>query len=199
MVSPLFFNDLSDLRQWFDSNHATQTELLIGFYKKNKKQSSIKWVEAIEIALCYGWMDSPRKLIDENSFYMKLSPRSTAHTCNDITIKRIKYLINTQLITPKGLDVFKDIIAQEGINIVKEKLTLPPHYERLIMHYPLAWTYYNNHLSLFHKNRSIHWIYESILPTKQVQRLHEFIECCEAKTIIPDLRQNIFSRHLSNY
>jgi uncharacterized protein YdeI (YjbR/CyaY-like superfamily) len=60
-MDPIFFRSAFDLRDWLERNHATTTELWVGFYKKSAAQSGITYPEAVDQALCYGWIDGIRK------------------------------------------------------------------------------------------------------------------------------------------
>ncbi len=66
-MKPAFFPAASDLRKWFDRNHTTASELLVGFYKKGSGKSSITWPESVDQALCFGWIDGVRRRVDDFS------------------------------------------------------------------------------------------------------------------------------------
>ena len=66
-MKPTFFASVSELRDWLEDNHATASELLVGFYKRGSGKPSITWPELVDEALCFGWIDSVRSGIDEVS------------------------------------------------------------------------------------------------------------------------------------
>ena len=57
-MEPTFFTTTPDLRAWFEEHHATAQELWVGFYKKSSGKTAITWPEAVDQALCFGWIDS---------------------------------------------------------------------------------------------------------------------------------------------
>ena len=61
---PIFFETPAELRDWFDANHETATELWLGSYKKATGKPSVTWSEAVDEALCVGWIDSVRYSLD---------------------------------------------------------------------------------------------------------------------------------------
>ena len=55
----------AELRKWFDKNHTTADELIVGYYKKGSGKPSITWPESVDEALCVGWIDGIRRTVDD--------------------------------------------------------------------------------------------------------------------------------------
>jgi uncharacterized protein YdeI (YjbR/CyaY-like superfamily) len=66
-MRPTFFATPSEFRAWLEKHHTTATELLVGFHKTGSGKPSITWPEAVDEALCFGWIDGERKGIDDTS------------------------------------------------------------------------------------------------------------------------------------
>lgn len=64
-MKPRFFKSQSELRSWFMEKHSTSLEIWIGFYKKDSGKTSVSYGEAVDEALCFGWIDGIRKKIDQ--------------------------------------------------------------------------------------------------------------------------------------
>ena len=62
---PLFFDDAAAFRRWLEKNHATETELLVGFLKKKPGRTSLTYFEALDEALCFGWIDGVKRSLDD--------------------------------------------------------------------------------------------------------------------------------------
>jgi uncharacterized protein YdeI (YjbR/CyaY-like superfamily) len=77
-LKPRFFRTPADFRTWLEKNHATQTELWVGFYTKVSGKPSITWPESVDQALCFGWIDGLRKRVDEISYQTRFTPRHAA-------------------------------------------------------------------------------------------------------------------------
>ena len=88
----VFFPTPADLRKWFARNHATATELWVGFYKKGTGRPSITWPESVDEALCVGWIDGIRKRIDEQSYTIRFTPRRPTSIWSAINIARVAVL-----------------------------------------------------------------------------------------------------------
>lgn len=102
-VAPLFFKTSADLRTWFKKNHDQSKELWIGFYKKSSAEKAIGYAEALDQALCFGWIDGIKKSIDDVSFANRFAPRKPNSNWSKINTVHIKRLIKSGLMMPSGL------------------------------------------------------------------------------------------------
>lgn len=73
-MTPVFFPDTTEFRKWLETNHRTEEELLVGYYKVGTKKPSMNWSESVDEALCFGWIDGVRKSIDGESYATGLRP-----------------------------------------------------------------------------------------------------------------------------
>ncbi len=74
-VNIKFFKSADELRKWLGKNHVKTPELWVGFYKKDSGRGGITYVEAVDEALCFGWIDGIRKGIDGSSYVSRFTPR----------------------------------------------------------------------------------------------------------------------------
>ena len=74
-MKPKFFSSPELFRQWLEKNHASEKELLVGFHKKDSGKKSITYAEALDEALCYGWIDGVRRSLDDTSYTIRFTPR----------------------------------------------------------------------------------------------------------------------------
>ena len=90
-------------RQWLEKNHTSSPGVWLIYYKKSTGKRSFSWSEAVDEALCFGWIDSlPRKL-DEERAMLKFTPRKPKSIWSEINKKKIEILINEKRMTPAGL------------------------------------------------------------------------------------------------
>jgi uncharacterized protein YdeI (YjbR/CyaY-like superfamily) len=66
--TPVFFKSTNELRKWFQKNHSKASELWIGFYNVKSAKKGASYKEAVDAALCFGWIDGIRKNLDEESY-----------------------------------------------------------------------------------------------------------------------------------
>ena len=74
-MKPVFFATPREFRAWLDVHHTTATELWMGLYKKGSGRPSITWPEAVDEALCFGWIDGVRRSIDAERWTIRFTPR----------------------------------------------------------------------------------------------------------------------------
>jgi uncharacterized protein YdeI (YjbR/CyaY-like superfamily) len=98
-----FFKTPADLRTWFSKNHDKAKELWIGFYKKNSGKKAIGYAEALDQALCFGWIDGVNKSIDEVSYTSRFTPRKIKSNWSKVNTGHAKRLIKLGLMMPPGL------------------------------------------------------------------------------------------------
>jgi uncharacterized protein YdeI (YjbR/CyaY-like superfamily) len=84
-----FFESAPDLRAWLERHHASTTELWIGFYKKTSGRGGVTYLEAVDQALCFGWIDGVRKTVDAVSYTNRFSPRKPKSHWSAVNTRRI--------------------------------------------------------------------------------------------------------------
>lgn len=99
-------------RKWLIKNHLTENSVWLIIYKKDSKTPSITYSEAVDQALCFGWIDSKPNKRDEKSYYQFFSKRKPKSVWSKINKEKVKYLISEELITESGLLAIK--IAKEN-------------------------------------------------------------------------------------
>ena len=111
MSGPRFFATPSDWRAWLAAHHATETELSVGFWKKDSGRASITWPQSVDEALCFGWIDGVRHRIDDAAYRIRFTPRKPGGIWSQVNVKRFAELKAEGRITPAGqaaYDIGKD-------------------------------------------------------------------------------------------
>jgi uncharacterized protein YdeI (YjbR/CyaY-like superfamily) len=144
MTSPRFFKTPEDFRAWLQKNHATATELLVGFYKRGSDKPSITWPESVDEALSFGWIDGVRKSINESSYTIRFTPRKPRSIWSDVNIAKVTLLIEQERMSPAGLAAWalRDE-ARSGIYSFERKAaTFDTAAEQQFMQNAKAWTFF---------------------------------------------------------
>jgi len=101
------FKDRKEWRAWLESNHAKEKEIWLIFYKVKTKKESIKYDEAVEEALCFGWIDSTVRRIDDEKHMQKYTPRRVNSNWSATNKARVENLIKEGVMTEFGLAAIK--------------------------------------------------------------------------------------------
>jgi uncharacterized protein YdeI (YjbR/CyaY-like superfamily) len=87
---------------WLSANHATETELWLKIYKKGSGKPTVTYAEALDVALCWGWIDGLRKAFDDSSFLQRFTPRKPRSIWSQINREHVARLIAAGRMTPHG-------------------------------------------------------------------------------------------------
>ncbi len=89
-AEPIYFASPHEWRAWLEEHHADAKEALVGFYKKHTGRQGMTWAEAVDEALCFGWIDTVVRRIDDDRHYQRFTPRKAklAETTHHAAIRR---------------------------------------------------------------------------------------------------------------
>lgn len=102
-----YFKSARLFRDWLARNHATATELTVGIYRKDSGKGGITYPEALDEALCFGWIDGVRHTLDEVSFSVRFTPRTPRSYWSLVNIRKAKVLIAEGRMREAGLAAFE--------------------------------------------------------------------------------------------
>jgi uncharacterized protein YdeI (YjbR/CyaY-like superfamily) len=107
VTEPRFFATPADLAAWFAEHADTDTELLLGYWKKGTGRASVTWPESVDEALCVGWIDGIRRRIDDHSYMIRFTPRKTGSTWSNVNVARVCELTAQGRMRPAGTAAFE--------------------------------------------------------------------------------------------
>jgi uncharacterized protein YdeI (YjbR/CyaY-like superfamily) len=106
LVETLFFETPAEFRAWLSAHHGTATEIGVVFHKKGSGKPSMTWSDAVDEALCFGWIDSVARRIDDTSRVQRFTPRKPKSNWSAVNIKKVAVLKSLGLMAPAGLEAF---------------------------------------------------------------------------------------------
>jgi uncharacterized protein YdeI (YjbR/CyaY-like superfamily) len=101
----LYVTSREELRAWLEENHKSKREIWLIQYKKASKKPSIDYVEAVEEALCFGWIDGMQKSMDEERYALRFSPRRPKSNWTETNKERARTLIIEGRMTEAGFAI----------------------------------------------------------------------------------------------
>src|SRR5256886_5326331 len=123
----LYVKDRRQWRAWLASHHKTAPEIWLIYYKKHSGRPRIPYSDAVEEALCYGWIDSITKPVDEDRWAQRFSPRRPSSRLSEMNRERVRRLIAARRMTKAGLARIAHVFDHKRDTKRKLEWRGPPH------------------------------------------------------------------------
>ena len=171
-----FFTTPSELRKWLDEHHTTANELWIGFWRKDSERVGLTYSEALDEALCYGWIDGVRKKVDALSYTNRFTRRKSRSHWSHVNLKRVEELIRQKRMAPPGLTAHA---ARDPENIGRASfeqgvVKLPLKLEKFFRAEKKAWDYFRQQAPSYCRV-ALWWITSAKRAETQLSRLEKLI------------------------
>ncbi|MEW6511038.1 MAG: YdeI/OmpD-associated family protein [Bacteroidota bacterium] len=125
----LYVKDRRQFRSWLKKHHRSEKEIWLVYYKKNSGKPRIPYNDAVEEALCFGWIDSILKPIDHVCYAQRFSPRKPGSKLSPMNRERVRRLIRSGRMTKAGLDAIRHHVREPA---KPAKLIIPPDILRAL-------------------------------------------------------------------
>ena len=188
----LFFKNRDTFRNWLIQNHNKSSGIWMVYLKKHTNEPCIEYREALEEALCFGWIDSLIKTIDERQYLRMFTPRTNINNWSDVNKKLVLTLIEQGKMTEAGLLKIDRYVQTGKVDWVvkpKEKAPPKPPYQvpdfigEALSKEPAALAYFNQ-LSPSNKKRYTDWITIAKREETLQRRLRETVELLKEKQLL---------------
>lgn len=176
MAEPRFFRSAREFGRWLAANHAEATEIWIGFYKKHARRPGMSYLEAVEEALCWGWIDTLVRSRDADSFQQRFTPRKSRSIWSLVNIARVERLTAAGRMRPPGLRAFevRDAKRTGMYSFEQETVALVSSHRKRFQASPKAWAWFSAQGASY-RRAAIHWINTAKqVPTRE-RRLAQLI------------------------
>lgn len=189
---PTFFPTPSDFRSWLEKHHETEQEFWVGFHKKGSGKPSITWPEAVDQALCFGWIDGVRKSVDGESYMIRFSPRKPRSIWSAVNLKRVEELMSLGMMHPAGIRAYAIRIESNSsvysYEQTKGVVALDPTEEQAFQAHSQAWAYFQSQPAWYRK-ACIWWVISPKQAATRRRRLTTLIEDSAHERQIAPLRR----------
>lgn len=171
-----FFRSPSAFRRWLEKNHDKEQELWIGFYRKDSGKGGITYHQALDEALCFGWIDGIRKKVDGDSFTNRFTPRKKNSIWSNVNIAHVERLTREQRMMQPGIAAFsaKDPSRAGVYSFEREKAELEPDMKKRFRQNEKAWKYFEAQPP-YYRRMAAWWIISAKRDVTREKRLAELI------------------------
>jgi len=167
-------------RSWLEQNHATSPGIWLVYSKKESGQPRVSYDDAVEEALCFGWVDSRPNVIDSERFKQLFTPRKAKSPWSRLNKQRVEKLIKQGCMTPAGLakvEAAKQDGSWSALDAV-EDLTIPPDLQQALDANDLARTHFTAFPPSSKKN-ILWWIESAKRSETRAKRIAETVSMAE--------------------
>lgn len=167
-------------RKWLEKNHHSKQAVWLVLYNKASKRKSITWSEAVDVALCFGWIDSKKIKIDEDTAHQFFSKRKAKSTWSRINKEKVEKLIKQGLMAEAGLKNVETAKENGSWTVLDEveDLVVPPDLEQAFAGKPQAKDFFFN-LSRSVKKIILSWLVFAKTAETRQKRISEIVESAE--------------------
>ena len=161
-------------RRWLEENHRSQQSVWLICYKMKSGMPTLSWSEAVDEALCFGWIDSTRKTIDNDKFIQFFCKRKPNSVWSKINKEKVQRLVETGLMTQAGIDSV-EIAQQNGSWTIldeAETLEIPADLEKEFGSQPGAMDFFLS-LSRSARKSILQWLVLAKRPETRQERITE--------------------------
>lgn len=182
---PIFFKDAAALREWLERNHESATELWVGLYRVGTGKAGLRWADIVDEALCFGWIDSVRRSIDDERYMNRITPRRRGSTWSAVNIRRVGELIAEGRMRPAGLAAFEARKqADGGAYSYEVSPELSAAFEAAFRENPAAWERFQR-LPASYRRTATWWVTSAKREDTRRRRLAQLIAASERGERLP--------------
>jgi uncharacterized protein YdeI (YjbR/CyaY-like superfamily) len=157
-------------------------------YKQHTGKRAMSWSEAVDQALCFGWIDGRANRIDDDSYMQRFTPRRPGSNWSKINVEKVARLKEEGLMRPAGLAAFERRMENKtGVYSFEQRdeAKLTPEFERRFEAHPRAWEYWQARPPGYRKTATF-WVMSAKREETRERRLGQLIECsAEGRTVPP--------------
>jgi uncharacterized protein YdeI (YjbR/CyaY-like superfamily) len=172
----VYFTCAAEFRDWLTLHGTTEREILVGFFKTGSSMPGITYQDALDQALCFGWIDGVRRRIDKTRYSVRFSPRKPRSIWSRINTRRATRLKALGLMQPSGLRVFAARTkARTGVySFENAPRALSAEFEARFREQPAAWRFFQSRPPWYRRTASF-WVMNGKKPETRQRRLDRLI------------------------
>jgi uncharacterized protein YdeI (YjbR/CyaY-like superfamily) len=174
-------------RAWLARNHATATELFVRCTKVQAARRGVTYAQALDEALCIGWIDGVRHSVDATSFSVRFTPRKPKSAWSTVNIKRFLELQSERRVRPAGRKAFEARVKSQ-YSFESRPRALAPAYLRRFRFNRRAWAFFEAQPPWYQRTCSF-WVMSAKQPETRERRLALLVSRSERGEGIPPLKR----------
>lgn len=178
-ITEHYFKTDTEWREWLHENHKTSKGVYLIFYKVQHENDSMRWEEAVKVALCYGWIDSTVKSLGDGKRRQYFTPRNPKSVWSALNKKYIEELISNNLMHKSGLKTIETAKENGSWTVLDavENGIIPNDLQLQFDRNPVAFSNYQNFAPSYRKSY-LYWLNQAKREETRKKRITEIIQFC---------------------
>jgi uncharacterized protein YdeI (YjbR/CyaY-like superfamily) len=184
----IFFASPTEFRSWLEEHHETEPEIWVGYWKKATGKPTLTWSEAVDEALCFGWIDGKLQRIDEERHRQRFTPRRPNSNWSALNISKVAELRAQGRMTPAGEAAFaaRRDDAGELTYERRAEAAFDAEQEATFRANEAAWAWFGDQ-SESYRQLATFWVVSAKRPDTRARRLATLVECSAEGRRVPPL------------
>ena len=185
---PRHFRSAAEFAGWLDRHHDTASELLVGFHKKASGLGGMSYAEALDEALCWGWIDGVRRSTGPDSYSIRFTPRKPRSKWSRVNLEHYARLEAEGRVRAPGAEAFArfDPEKHTPYSFESREIELAPELRRSFESAPQAWSNFQAQPPGYRRTAT-HWVMSAKRDETRQRRLRELIEVSAEGTRLPQI------------
>jgi uncharacterized protein YdeI (YjbR/CyaY-like superfamily) len=195
MSEPIYFDGPEAFRAWLEKHHETATEVWVGMYKKHSPRHAMAWSQAVDEALCFGWIDGVMHRVDDERHAQRFTPRKPSSNWSAVNVAKVEKLRAEGRMRPAGEAAFARRRDDKSAVYSYEQYRNPelePDQEARLKANAAAWEYFTSQPPSY-RRPATWWVVSAKKPETRERRLATLIEDSAAgrriKQLVPRKRK----------
>lgn len=178
-------NNQEEWREWLQENHEDASHVWLVMYKKASEKHNLSWSEAVDEALCFGWIDSVKKTMDADRFVQYFGKRKPKSNWSKINKEKVKNLIAVGKMTAAGQFTIDRAKADGSWTFLDqvEALIVPEDLDDALAQNPIAKEFFANQ-SNSKKKFMLYWVISAKRPETRAKRIFEIVESAAERKLL---------------
>jgi uncharacterized protein YdeI (YjbR/CyaY-like superfamily) len=173
-MEPKFFKSGAEFGKWLDKHGATETAVLLGFYSARSSKTGLTYKQAVDEALCAGWIDGTGGRIDEERYTVRFTPRRPKSNWSAVNIARVEEFKALGLMKPSGLAAYERRVLKKSSPYSHENPPKALDSASLFKANAKAWAFFNAQRPSYQRSAAF-WVLSAVKEETRARRLQTLI------------------------
>ncbi len=190
-----FFPTPADFRRWLEAEGQKTSELVVGFYKKSSGKPSVTYAQALDEALCFGWIDGVRHSLSAHAYTVRFTPRKPNSQWSAVNIRHVERLVKAGRMCPEGLKAFEGAASQPRRYSYEQRdqARLSASHERRLRSNRKAWKFFQSQPPWYRRTATF-WVVSAKKEETRERRFEILLSDCAEGRILKPLQRPVPKR-----